>query len=346
MIKKLTISILIFLVVCLKFFPPILQSIGFYIFIFIILFVFSLIFHELGHVIGCLITRTKIIKFVVMCFSIEYSNQKYKIHWNKKLSWYGGMVQYSIDTQTKNIYKNGSIIAISGPLASFVLFLLTFVTSFLIPNFIFDILSILNLSLFCVTILPYYSDGIYSDGYQFSKLWKNDNYFKTIYLMSSFLNSDIIPEKWPEIDLKSIEQIVEKKNLGELVILASYTFYQSQFISISEKKANLIFNEYQKFSKSKKNDITKQLYLAYALSYNLMKDSISVSLENLDFQELDDISRARVNCLIFSEESKKSQSLQEYDQLLNNYENENLGFWLAEKQFNKKLHQRIQIETN
>lgn len=337
--KTITTTLIIVFLTLEIIFPNI-RHVSFYLVTLILATFSSLFFHEFGHVIGCWITKTKITKFVVLCFSIELLDQSYKLKLNKNINWFGGMIQFSIDNNIKQMYRKGKIIALMGPTASIILCCISFIFSEIAPSLFFDSLSIINLGIFGVTILPYYSNGVYSDGYQFIKLTKKDRYFQNIYLLSTYLSSNIEPKKWPEISWFTIQKILDNNDIGERLILASYIFYRSQFIDRDDKKNYLIFDETLELEKIKGTNTSKQLYRAYCQSYHYTQNTYKQS-KNLNNDKLDIISKARINCLNAVTIEQKNKYLKEYDTILKKNKDETMGFWKGEEQFIRKL--RINI---
>lgn len=338
--NKIVVATLIIIFLILETIFPSVRNASFYLLILISATFFALFFHEFGHVIGCWVTKTKITKFVVLCFSIELLGHSYKLRLNRKLAWFGGMVQFSIDNNTERIYRKGAIIALAGPVASIIFCCISIIFSEIVSSLFIDSLSIMNLGIFGITILPYYSSGVHSDGYQFMKLMKKDPYFQVIYLLSSYLSSDVEPKKWPEISWSAIQKILKNNDIGERLILASYTFYRSQFIEIDDKRSSLIFDETLELEKMKGTDTSKQLYIAYCQSHYYAKRTY-VQSPPLLIDKLDQISKARVNYFMALTTEEKSRRLKEYDGILSENKDETMGFWIGEKQFNKKLHQQF-----
>ncbi|MBO0423145.1 site-2 protease family protein [Enterococcus plantarum] len=338
--KKIVIPTLIIVFLILEIIFPSVRNVSFYLFMLMLATFFALFFHEFGHVLGCRVTKTKITKFVVLCFSLELSNQGYKLRLNRNFAWFGGMVQFSVgnDDDIDGIYQKGAIIALAGPLASIIFCFISFIFSKMTPNLFFDSLSVMNLGVFGVTILPYYSSGVHSDGYQFLKLVKKDNYFQVIYLLSSYLSSNVEPKKWPEISWSAIQKIIDNNDIGERLILASYAFYRSQFVDIDDQSSSLIFDETLDLEKMKGTDTSKQLYRAYCQSYYYIENP-HVQSNDFFIDKLDLISKARVNYFTALTTEEKNKYLKEYDMILSKNKDETMGFWIGEKQFNRKLHQ-------
>src|SRR5690625_4954207 len=138
-------------------------------FLIIIVAPFSAIVHELGHVIGAYIVSSHKLRAMIglgkKIFTISYKNIMIHFH---IIIFIGGAITY----ERKKPYKNKELILITilGPLNN-LLFAIIFYSIYLFfPNNYFYLLSIFNLWLAVINLIPFKISGRSSDGHMIYNL--------------------------------------------------------------------------------------------------------------------------------------------------------------------------------
>ena len=109
------------------------------------------VIHELGHLIGCLITKTKIVAFRVFFLEIDQNG----VHFSNQL-YLGGSMLFSKNSTNKKI------IYLMGPIMSLLIFVVSLVINLItlhVASYLFVIISLLSVILVSI---PFKGTDIYN----------------------------------------------------------------------------------------------------------------------------------------------------------------------------------------
>lgn len=159
----------------LKFFPDSqFESIVFYTSV-IIAPIFAIVFHELGHLFAGLFQGFKLELFVVGFFGMKREDNKVKVYFNTNIQYFGGVAATSPksilpDSELIDKYK---IILISGPIASVLISIISFILFAIFDNAFnpfWGLLGITSFGIFLATTLPNKTGIFFTDRKRFQRL--------------------------------------------------------------------------------------------------------------------------------------------------------------------------------
>lgn len=189
-----------------------------YILIFILSYLISGIIHELGHIIVGLANGWKFHLLVIGPLGIKADeNGKIKFYFEKQVAMWGGVgctVPKDANVDNINIWSN---ILLGGPLASIVMGVIFLPLGIITKNIVLILLGAmpLGMGIMCALPLPLKTGvGIaYSDGGRWSRLHKGGQEADEEIALFKLTENELTGGDFLNIDLKSIESLIQSKEI-------------------------------------------------------------------------------------------------------------------------------------
>jgi len=174
-------------------------------------FFLVLLMHELGHVVGGLISGNTFAMLIVGPLKIEKEDEKLRCRLNKSLSAFGGLA-LTMPNRTENFKRRRALTVAAGPGASLLLAIIGLGAVFLTDptilqgafRFFLFCLGTLSLIIFIVTIIPMQSGGFLSDGMQLVQIFSNNpsaKRYEALLQLMARIQQSLRPKDIDEADL-------------------------------------------------------------------------------------------------------------------------------------------------
>lgn len=290
----------------------------------------ALMIHELGHVCGAMVSRSKVLTFAVGPIKVKrMENDQYKWGWVDSWSEVGGYVQ--IEHHQKKIENAILISVFGGPLASLVL-----ASVYFSPIYFLEIVGVTSFFLFLVTMLPYNATGFFSDGYTMLQILKNNNVFINYYKMTNHLLAKDAPKKWGK-ELQEEVGMIDAKRLTptELSIYFIFLFYsavETRELSHLRQFYHTI-DLHQISSQASHQGQLAAIYHYYVATQYLLGEPITITESQLqDLPAFDALSVARTKAIL----TQNVEAYERYAKHLTHVDQTSYSFLQAEKKFNER----------
>jgi hypothetical protein len=231
----------------------------FFIFLYPIYFL-AIGIHELGHAAAGISQNFEFKMYVVGPFMFEKEGETWKYKWNKSFNLSGGLA-LCLPNDDHNLIKRFSIFIAGGPVAS----LLSAVLSFLIYRVIgagdsysylhniialfFLIYTFLSTLIFLMTIIPFSTGGLHSDGARLIRFLKGGDISKLeVFVVSIFsgISAGIRPKDYNMSEILDAKQLSNKLNDNFEVyfdgFLFQHTFDNNQLVEAEMHLENYLAN--------------------------------------------------------------------------------------------------------
>jgi hypothetical protein len=184
--------------------------------------------HEAGHALAGVWVKFDFSMYVVGPFMWVKETSGWTFKLNRNVNLFGGMV-LCLPGDSENLASRFSKFVLGGPVASLIFAALAFgarqMTSIEVLIPLFNLLGYLSLFIFLVTIIPWYSDGFYTDGGRAIRFLKGGDTSRFELLLLSVVShssAGVRPRELNKNDLNEALRLGNQLNAPMKVYLHSY----------------------------------------------------------------------------------------------------------------------------
>lgn len=211
-------------------------------------FFLVLLIHELGHIVGGLISGNTFAMLIVGPLKVEKEEEKLRWRLNKSLSAFGGLA-LTMPNRTDNFKRRRALTVAAGPGASLLLAIIGLGAVFLTDpmilqgafRFFLFCLGSLSLIIFIVTIIPMQSGGFLSDGMQLVQIFSNNpsaKRYEALLQLMARIQQGLRPKDIDEADLAVMTSLGYDDTFGLSAL--HYQYYKAVDSHDLEAAAELI----------------------------------------------------------------------------------------------------------
>lgn len=241
--------------------------------------------HELGHAIAGILVKFDFRTYVIGPFLFNKETTGWKFKWNTNINTAGGLVICLPTSATDNINRKFAWYAAGGPLASLILAILTFALTYFLDNntsasanikFLLMIIGIFSFIIMIATAIPYYANGLASDGARFISMLKGGDRAKfegLILKVMASATSGIRPKLLPIKDLEEAKILGDKLNAPFKIYLPSF-YHQIAFDNNDFESAEKYLFEHISYVDKMPKGINSSVWVDAAFFYAFAKKDI------------------------------------------------------------------------
>jgi hypothetical protein len=294
----------------------------------------TLLIHELGHMIGGILTGSSLLQLTVGPFIVQRNHSwRLRMGFNNQWSHIGGITMLQIDSRNEKFSQKTIATFLGGPLASFIFSMFIFADG----EFLYY-LGVFNLFIFVVTIVPYNFSGLFSDGFVIIKFLTKDTSFITYHKMSKIL---VAPEQSVQWDCSLLEESasIDPNTLSasKLPLYMMFLFYGT--VAVGDKRYLRKF-----IHRIKTNELEKmnKVYRINVMHFYLASQFIlgeELTFDENDFKEgptIDVVSKLRTMSILEQVKGKQINNTKTYIDYIKKNNTNRYAFWNAEKVFVKQ----------
>jgi Peptidase family M50 len=206
----------------------------------LLILILSVFLHEVGHVLAGWLVGMRLRSFAVMQFLVYKTVCGWRIRWDSKMGFFGGLVLNYSTISTGFRWRNVVMVA-GGPAVNLLLAITAFVFSLSLsaspwgenswvgqPFFYLNLLIGVSLFFFFINIWPSKGSGFENDGMLLLQLIQNDPKLKQEMALSSLIGAAMTgqrPRDWNSDWLLEAADLQNRKGIDELALL--FTYYQA-----------------------------------------------------------------------------------------------------------------------
>ncbi len=261
--------------------------------LFVPIFFVVIAIHEVGHALAGVWVGFDFRMYVVGPFMWNKEHGRWKFQWNRNVNTAGGMV-VCMPTDTNDLGRRFSTYAAGGPVASFLLAILSFGVYRLISiadiaghvglqtlAYIFLVMAFLSLVIFLVTAIPMHFGGFSSDGARVLRFLKGGDVARFEILILKFIagsTAGLRPKLLDMDELNEANTLAVKLNAPFGVYLHSF-FHQAAFDRGETEEAEHHLLDYINRADEVPEGLRNAVWLDAAFFYAFGKKDLEKALE-------------------------------------------------------------------
>ncbi|MFM2213193.1 MAG: hypothetical protein RL427_456 [Bacteroidota bacterium] len=255
--------------------------------LFIPLFFIVIAIHEAGHAMAGVWMNFNFKTYIVGPLLWEKNNNRWQFKWNKNINTAGGMV-ICMPIGNDNLPKRFAIYAAGGPIASFLLALITYTAYCLLPQNIpsFEILrsvlfiiAILSVIIFLCTAFPMQANGFSSDGARIFRLMQGGDTARFELLLLKLVTNASDGVRPRDMDCNELSEaaILAKKLKAPFEVYIHSFLHQAAFDKGNSSQAEIHLTEYINNIESIPKGIQNIVWLDAAFFYAYAKNDLEIA---------------------------------------------------------------------